>query len=165
MRKFQIPPEQARYSVTDGEETLRTQLDGGKGRYRRDVLNSTSKVTVTWLFGKEQYEYFRAFYKSTTKTASQPFLIDLIMDGVDALTEHTAYFVPGKIKLTKVQGLSYSVQAELEVEPADVDDAFYDIIVLSYEEFGENRQAMLDLLNGLEQLVNVDLPGEPVFVP
>ena len=166
LKKFQIPPEQASYAVDDGESVIRTVLDGGKGKYRTDILNATSTVDVTWVFSAIEYEYFRAFFKGTAAAqGATPFLIDLILDEAQALTEHTAYFIPNKTKLTKVRGMSYTVKAQLEVEPKEYTEGYFDFIVYMYETYGENQQGMADMLAQLEQLVNVDLPGEDVFTP
>ena len=167
LKKFTIPPEESRYTFKDGEETLRAELEGGKGRYRKDILNATYRVTVRWVLNQIQYEYLRAFYKATTTadSGSSPFLIDLLLDEAQQLTEHTAYFIPKKLKLNKVRGLSHEVQAELEVIPKEYTDGYFDTVVFFYETYGENQQGAADLLNQLEQLVNVDLPGEDVFTP
>ncbi len=164
LKKFIIPPEQASYSVTDGEEVARIELDGGKGKYRTDILNSSSLVNVTWLFTPAQYEYFRAFYKgSAAASGATPFLIDLILDEALTLTEHTAYFIPKKVKLKKVQGMSYSVSAQLEAIPTVYSDGYFDWIVTMYETYGEDQQGIITMLNQLDQLVNIDLQGEDVF--
>lgn len=155
--KFILPPEQASYSVQDGEETIRVALDGGAGRFRRDILDATSRVRCTWLLTVAGYEYMRAFYKTATKSCSLPFLIDLQMDQVDGLTEHTVHFIPGTMKLTKVAGLSYVVEADLEVVPDIEDEAYNLILIMAFEEFGDDRQSFLDLVNELEDLANYGL--------
>lgn len=166
LSKFQILPEEARYTVTDGEETVRSKLDGGKGRYRADILNSTSKVTVSWVFRPSQFSYFRSFYKGASAArGATPFLIDLILDEGTSPVEHTAYFVPNKVKLRKVRGESYEVTAELEVIPVTYESGYHDAIVWIYETYGEDQTTLTTLLDQLEQLVNTDIPGEPVFIP
>lgn len=165
LKKFTIPPQEAGYTVTDGEETIAEKLDGGASRYRADILNASLKVTVRWLFTQAQFGYFRAFYKGTTASGSLPFLLDLIIDEGTALTEHTCNFVPRKLKTIKVKGHSYQVSVELEVRPIIHPDGFYDSIVFLYEQFGEDQAGASNMFNQLEQLVTVDLPNTPVFAP
>lgn len=165
LKKFIIPPLETGYTVTDGEETIVEKLDGGAGRYRSDILNASLKVTVRWLFTQAQFGYFRAFYKGTTASGALPFLLDLIVDEGATLTEHTCNFVPRKVKTAKVKGFSYQVSAELEVRPIVYSDGFYESIVFLYEHFGEDQTGASSMFNQLEQLVTVDLPNTPVFVP
>lgn len=157
LTKFLLPPNQASYSVTDGQESVSTKLDGGAARYRKDILDATSAVKGTWLLTPAKFEYFRAFYKTVTRSASLPFLIDLILDEADNLVEHTAYFVPGTMKISGVAGLSYSIEADMEVVPIPADHDYNLILIAAYEEYGEDRAGFLAMINQLEQLANYDL--------
>ena len=150
-----VPPNQASYSVKDGDEVDWTKLDGGAGRYRRDILNSTRSVTVQWTVGPELYEYLRAFYKVAVVQASTPFKIDLILDK-PTLTEHDAYFVPSTMKLDAQKGLSYTLSAQLEVVPIETDFAQDSTLIALWQEFGADWPYWADQL---AQLVNVDWPG------
>jgi len=114
MTKFLIPPEQTGYGVQFGEETKRTQLEGGAGRYRQDILNSSTMVNVKWLLHPDEYEYLQAFYRTITKHGALPFTIDLIIDTPD-LVEYTVHFIPGSIQLSSQSGQGYGVDAQLEV--------------------------------------------------
>jgi len=155
LSKLTIAPTKEGYGVTDGTEVIAVQLDGGASRYRRDVLGATSRVTVQWSVGPDVYRYLRAFYRTATNNGATPFLIDLLMDE-PSLTEHQAHFVPGSMRLTGVQGLTYTVNAELEVSP-DLPDEDYDTaLVMLYGEYGLQAPYFI---NQLEQLANVDLPG------
>ncbi len=157
LTKLTIPPDQSGYSVTDGNEVISVKLDGGASRFRRDVLNAASRVTVQWSVTPDNFRYLRAFYRSVTAQGSTPFLIDLLLDEPE-LTEHQAYFIPGTMRLQSQRGLQYVVAAELEVAP-DLPDSEYDaILVTLYNEYGGSEQALL-MLNQLEQLTNVDLPA------
>lgn len=157
LTKLTIPPDQSGYSVTDGTEVISVKLDGGASRFRRDVLNAASRVTVQWSVTPDNFRYLRAFYRSVTAQGSTPFLIDLLLDEPE-LTEHQAYFIPGTMRLQSQRGLQYVVAAELEVAP-DLPDSEYDaILVTLYNEYGGSEQALL-MLNQLEQLTNVDLPA------
>jgi len=154
MDKFQIPPDSAGYSVTDGKEVIAIQLDGGAARYRRDILNANSKVTCQWSFDRDEYQYMRSFYKTATSNGSLPFLIDLALDE-PTLTEHQAYFVPGSVMLREQRGHLYVVSAELDVKPIPRDAAYDEGVVMIWSNYAPEPAVFL---NALEQLVNVDLP-------
>ncbi len=113
-----------------------------------------------------QFEYFRAFYKGTAaNSAATPFLLDLIIDEALGLTEHTCYFIPGKVKTSQVRGLSYMVTAELEAKPKTYADGYYDAIVWIYEAYGESAPAVFGgILYEMAHLPNVDLPLLEAFV-
>ncbi len=115
MDKLVLPPEQSGYSAAPGVEAVYTELDGGLGRYRQDILGAAARVTASWLLNPTDYRYMVAFYHSK-RGGALPFLIDLVLDS-NALTEYTAHFVPGTWKVTGVEGQSYRVAADLEVTP------------------------------------------------
>lgn len=151
--KFVLPPDQASYSVVDGTEVIGSKLDGGASRYRRDILNSTSRVTVQWTIGPDEYKYVRAFYKAVTVSGSLPFEIELILDEPE-LTTHKAYFVPGSMALRQQQGLTYFVSAELEVYPAEISEYAADYVYM-YNAFGRDWKRYEDVLHNV---VNVLWP-------
>lgn len=152
--KFRYSPESASYAVQDPTEVIAVKLDGGAARYRRDKLNSSSDVTVRWLFSREEYRYFRAFYRSLLGRGSDPFLIDLIIDYAE-LAEYTAHFVPGSVHLSEQMGFSYVVTAQLEATSLLVDDDLETYYVYMLNEFGDSWQLYEDILN---TTVNTDLP-------
>jgi len=129
------PPDKASYSVDFGQETVRQQLDGGAGRYRKDIAHSSSVVGCQWQLNQNDYDYFMAFYRRQTRNASLPFTIDLIVDGED-LTERTVHFIPGTVRLVQHSGSLYVVGANLEVHaivnPAQ--DTADDAIIAAYNE-------------------------------
>jgi len=154
LTKFVLPPDNSAYSVTDGIETVATQLDGGASRYRRDIMGSTSRVMVAWNVGPAEYTYIRSFYKAVVASGSLPFEIDLLLDE-PRLTTHKAYFRPGSMVLNSQKGLTYFVTAELEVYPLPVSEFAADYVFM-YNEFGAGFAYWEDRLN---TIVNVDLPG------
>lgn len=156
LEKFAAPPDQAGYTVEDGVEVLRAQLDGGAARYRRDIIGASRIVNVQWTFSQEGYLYFRAFYRTSTAQGSKPFLIDLVLDDVE-LTEHEAYFIPGSVRLNNVSGHRHVVAAQLEVTPTDPDASYDEALVMIYTEYGV--QGAQSLLLGLEHLVEIDFGG------
>lgn len=152
-----IPPDQSSYTVIDGLETLSVKLDGGASKYRRDVLNATSFVTVQWSLNPDDYKYIRAFYNTATASGSVPFLIDLLLDFPE-LTQHQAYFIPGTMKLQSQAGLQYVVVAQLEVKPIPANEEDDLVLIMNKELdylYGNDSE---EILNLLDELVNVDLP-------
>jgi hypothetical protein len=129
------PPDKASYSVDFGQETVRQQLDGGAGRYRKDIAHSSSVVGCQWQLNQNDYDYFMAFYRLQTRQAALPFTIDLIIDG-EELVERTVHFIPGTVRLVSQSGMQYVVGANLEVHAVvdpdqDTDD---EAIIDAYNE-------------------------------
>ena len=158
LTKLILPPDSSSYSVTDGKEVVSVSLDGGAGKYRRDIIGASSAVSVQWVCDRKEYEYIRAFYRALLGKGSRPFLIDLILD--DPLpVEHKAYFVPGSMTLTGQRGLSYDVSAQLEVEPSEIDESKQAYMALMYSSFGKDWEAVFPPIeNELDILINVKFP-------
>lgn len=159
MEKFIIPPDQDGYSVTDGNETVSTILDGGLSRTRRDILGASSLVTTVWTLGREDYRYIRAFYRGVTGKGAEPFLIDLLLD-FPTLTEHKAKFVVGSMALTQQDGLKFEVTAQLEVEPLPADDDFDRAYAMIYGVYGFEEWDLV--YNQFNHLVNEVMPASLV---
>lgn len=157
LQKLSVTPTQASYSVNDGREVVSIQLDGGAARYRRDILNANSIVSVNWVLDKTGFNYIRGFYRVTTASGSLPFLIDLIIDEAD-LTEHEAHFTPNSLKVTGIDGGRYLVSAELEVKPNVPSDDNISFIVL-FGEYGSDYETLFaldeDIIN---QAINQEIP-------
>lgn len=152
MYKMLIPPDQSGYSVQDGSEVLRQQLDGGRGRIRADILNASRKINCQWSVGPEDYKYLRSFYNVNKARA---FEIDLYLDE-PILTTHTANFIPDTFGLVSQSGLTFIVGCQIEAEPIDTlayDESFIDLIDI----YG-SPEAAIEIINLLEKLTNIDLP-------
>lgn len=115
--KCLVPPERSGYQATPGASVVTNQLDGGLGRYRADQAGASAQITVQWSVGRSDYAYLMAFKR---QYEAQSFLIDLILDSPDAL-EYTAFIVPGTWNLNSQSGVTYIVQATLEVAPLPAD--------------------------------------------
>lgn len=157
MAKLRFAPILAAYATDPGQSVIGTELDGGMGAYRTDILNPADKVNCQWVLpSKEDYREFVIFYKGPGKEGAATFLMDLVIDDPDPI-ERTCRFIPGTYKLVSIQGQTYTVQAQLEVEPLYLDPDYYDTLYMLIEEYGslEAAQAMLNQFN---QLINVDFP-------
>jgi hypothetical protein len=144
MKKFILPPDSSAYSMADGAEIISTKLDGGASRVRKDIIGATSIVNCVWILGRDEYKYFRSFFRGITGKGANPFLIDLILDE-HYLTEHEAYFVPNSVQLTGQKGHTYWLSAQLEVKPLpDLDNGDFSDI---YSALGEDWYRWLDKLD------------------
>lgn len=159
LTKFTIPPESTGYAMEDPNEVVAIKLDGGASRYRRDKLGGTSKVSVKWSFDRDEYHYFRAFYRSLLGRGAQPFLIDLVIDLPDPI-EHKAYFVPGTVRLQEQRGHYYGVTAELEAYPTNLSETDETNFAALFSEFGATYPTDFPPLEDeLNALINTNLPG------
>jgi hypothetical protein len=131
--KFAVPVVGQGYTARRGNAVIATELDGGRPRLRRDILNPSSRVTVSWVFNAEQYNYYQAFYHTTTIEGSLPFDIDLIIDRANK-QEYEASFVPESSQLTSKQGDVFFVSAELYVTAAVRDATADAALVTAYNE-------------------------------
>lgn len=155
MTKLTLVPSSEGYSATDGFTVVSNKLDGGASRYRLDMLDAWASVDVTWTCNPEQFEYLRFFYRSITKTGSIPFTVDLAMDRPE-LTTHDAYFVPGSFRTTGVEGLLFTVSAQLEVKPLPITNEA--ALTYLYTTFS-SPTAFTSFEDRLNTVVNTSLPA------
>lgn len=156
--KLMLTPAQDGYAVSDADDTvLRAKVSAGPSRMRLDMLGAPSDVNITLHLDGGQYQYWRAFFRTTLVEGSLPFRIDLLLDYPD-LVEHEAKIVPGSTRLSGTRGLLYVVQARLEVKAIPMDAAYDSALVMLVTAYGDTAAAAL-ILASLEHLVNVDLPA------
>ena len=103
------------YSVSIKSGVLKTDLDGGAARYRNDQIGVVSLVNVTWQGERQEYIYFRAFYRAATHNGAAPFDIYLKLDSAASALYSDVHFIPGSLKLLKAKGQIYTVGAQLAV--------------------------------------------------
>lgn len=114
-----------------GTEVLAAELDGGKPRLRLDILNASSRVSVSWKFNKADYNYFWAFFRTTLVRGSLPFELDLVMEG-SGMQERTVQFVPGTVQLGQKDGDVHVINADLYVDPISADASADNAVVDAY---------------------------------
>jgi hypothetical protein len=107
------------YNVKPGNNVLSTKLEGGASRTRLDKIGATHSVNVQWKTNRKGYTYLMAFYRTTIKQGSLPFLIDLLVDS-DIAEQYEAKIEPGTLTLASHTGETYIVTATLEVVPKTV---------------------------------------------
>ena len=155
MRKLIYLPSRASYAVEDSAaEVERTQLGGGAGRYRRDIIGVSKLVNCQWIVDRDGYDYLCRFHRAFNAQPG-PFLADLVV-AESLLIGCRAWFMPKSFRLSEIRGQSYFCTAQLEVEPpaydpqADAD--FLDVVEL----LGVQWAVWADRLN---IVVNHHLPG------
>lgn len=156
--KLTIPPDQSSYTAEKSiAEILRVQLQGGKGRYRRDILGATFIVKCQWKVSGDIFDYLNAHSRVFTSQVN-PFLIDLFIEE-QVLRNVKAWFVPKSFKLSNYDSYNtYTVSAQLEVIPPDyaIEDDL-DLIEI-VNEFGPYYREWLERLERLWKIVNIDYP-------
>ena len=115
MTKLTISPTQATYSYTDGVEAVGVQFDGPAGLHGPFIQGAAATVDVAWNVADATFEDLLDFYRLHGQRGL-PFLIDLIFE-TGAPVEHTAYFIPGSLQVTSLDGPVFEVKAQLEVLP------------------------------------------------
>lgn len=156
LRKLLLVPDSQGYGDTEGDEVVATQLDGGLPRYRRDKLNASKIVSVTWTMTPSEYQYWRAFYVTATGKGAFPFLCDLVSEDGTGPAEHTCMFVPGSVQKPGQVGLTYQQSAQLNVVPIPHDPDIDEAVMAAFEASGgdvDNWYAAID------RLVTVTMPG------
>lgn len=149
-------PDKSSYSDVAATQTVGVKLDGGLSKYRRDQIGGGDLVNVQFTINRFDYEYLRAFFRTSVQQGSEAFLINLIIDD-GGLELYESYFVPGSFRLASHRGATYQVSAQLEVKSPPPDTAFDETLILLVEEYGGGKQ-VLNMLNGFDKLVNIDFP-------
>jgi hypothetical protein len=108
-----ITPSRFSYSVTS-QDGISVNHDGPRSRIRRGVAN-TRRVQASWNVNEIGYQYLRAFFRSAIKEGSEPFIAKIQFED-DTVTLHKAQIVPGTFNTTAVNGSSFTVEAEMNVE-------------------------------------------------
>lgn len=155
-------PIQSGYSEEGRATATMYRVEGGRPRGRLDLDEVSSIVSCTWRLRAGPYGQLMSFYRAATEgpDGPQPFETDLLLDG-PGLSRYSAMFLPGSMRLERVEGGTYVVSAKLEVELTEegAADADYDAaVVMLFEEYGSG-EAALEILGLLEELVNEELPS------
>jgi hypothetical protein len=109
-----LPPQEDTFAVSLKSEIIKTDLDGGLPRYRKDQIGSVSLIDVSWIGRKEQFEYLRAFYRAATLNGSEPFDMYLRISSVTPTKYEDVHFIPGSFS-SSTEGDLYSVNAQISV--------------------------------------------------
>lgn len=151
--KLPFLPIQAGYSQTPGSESASVALDGGRAWRRKTKANSSSLVTATWIFNQLQLDVFWAIFRANTERGVLPFTMDLVIED-SSLQDVTCWFV-GEPNTAQLQGLNYTVTAQLEVQRPTYDPAYDAALVDGYVTYGEG---LAEIFDRLAIFANEDLP-------
>lgn len=112
-----IPPDQRGFSIGLAEGSVSTQVAGGRNRYRRDFLGSSSLAQVSWTVGNNERDFIVGFLEDVTASGSIPFEIDLYVAAAAGvpLQRYAVNLVPGSFSERSTSGLSHVLTATLEV--------------------------------------------------
>ncbi len=105
------------YKVRPGEAILRTEMESGPARQRREFTQVPSRVTVRWRLRNDQMALFEAWYAHKAKEGAEWFTIPLLA-GL-GLEDHEARFTK-QYDAPKRVGNGWWVDAELEVRKRPV---------------------------------------------
>lgn len=119
--------EQTNYSLTDGNQVASTQLDGGAGRYRRDMVGASSGVTAQLTLDVDEYATWRDFFNNDIVFGSLPFLATIVWENGEG-SQNLCYIVPGSVKLVSQVGITYVVQFNLEVTTISPTGIFFGMV-------------------------------------
>jgi len=154
-RLLELTPDSDSYSVEFSDGVIHNILDGGRGRYRKDVLNSSDVISVMWKCSRNEYDYIRAFHRWASENAGTPFEMDLVVDQ-HVLTRHLCNFVPNTFRLQEQRGHAYVAVATLEVRPLIYDSETNQALIDLFEAFGDSWPEMVDKI---DYVINWSIPS------
>ena len=139
------------YGVHPGEAILRTEMEAGPARQRRRFTQVPSRISVRWLFRRQQFALFEAWYRWHAKEGGEWFGIDLL--GGLGLVAHEARFTR-QFEARVRGGVLWEVTSELEIrERPTLDEDALDLLL-------ENEpSSLLATVSALHSLVHEKLPG------
>lgn len=139
------------YSVHPGEAILRTEMEAGPARQRRRYTQVPSRISVRWIFRRDQFALFEAWYRWQAKEGGEWFDINLL--GGLGLVVHEARFTrPFDAKPRS--GVLWDVSSELEIRERPVLTEAALAIALD-----SDLAALFATVDRLHGLVNISLPG------
>jgi hypothetical protein len=156
LQKLVLRPDSDGYSETEGSEVDRVELDGGVGRYMLDKIGATKRVQVKWTMNPSQYQYWRAFFVTTTQRGVLPFLCELVGPDGAGPAEYVCNFIPGSVVMPAQQGYTYVQAATLEVVPIIHDSVFDAFLVELYSIYQDEAWYVL---SALAVLINQTAPA------
>lgn len=143
------------YGVNPGEAILRTEMEAGPARQRRRFTQVPSRITVRWLFRREQFALFEAWYRWQAKEGAEWFAIDLL--GGLGLVAHEARFTR-QFESRLKNALLWEVTSELEIRERPV--LTEDALAIALD---SDLALLFRDIDALHALINVQLPGPYVW--
>ncbi len=143
------------YGLHPGEAILRTEMEAGPARQRCRYTQVPSRISARWVFRREQFALFEAWYRWHAKEGGEWFEINLL--GGLGLVIHEARFTR-PFDAQPRSGVLWEVSSELEIrERPTLDEDALEIFLES------DPTALLASINELNTLVHQRLPGPMVW--
>ena len=143
------------YGLHPGEAILRTEMEAGPARQRRRYTQVPSRISARWVFRREQFALFEAWYRWHAKEGGEWFEINLL--GGLGLVVHEARFTR-PFDAQPRSGVLWEVSSELEIrERPTLDEDALEIFLES------DPTALLASINELNTLVHQRMPGPMVW--
>ena len=143
------------YGLHPGEAILRTEMEAGPARQRRRYTQVPSRISARWVFRREQFALFEAWYRWHAKEGGEWFEINLL--GGLGLVIHEARFTR-PFDAQPRSGVLWEVSSELEIrERPTLDEDALEIFLES------DPTALLASINELNTLVHQRLRGPMVW--
>ncbi len=143
------------YGLHPGEAILRTEMEAGPARQRRRYTQVPSRISVKWMFRKEQFALFEAWYRWHAKEGGEWFEIDLL--GGLGLVVHEARFTR-PFDARPRSAVLWDVSSELEIrERPTLDKVTLDIFLDS------DPMSLLGSVSDLNALIHQRLPGPMIW--
>ena len=143
------------YGLHPGEAILRTEMEAGPARQRRRYTQVPSRISARWVFRREQFALFEAWYRWHAKEGGEWFEINLL--GGLGLVIHEARFTR-PFDAQPRSGVLWEVSSELEIrERPTLDQDALEIFLES------DPTALLASINELNTLVHQRMPGPMVW--
>lgn len=144
--KLMLVPDANGYQSTEGNSAIYVALAGGAGRARLDKIGAAKTVEVSWTMNPDQYQYWRAFWRTAVKEGTLAFLCDLLSEDGSGATEHECRFIPGSVVMPSQYGLVYVQKAQLEVLPLPTDAVMDTAILMLFETSAGDPSGWFDAL-------------------
>lgn len=109
-------PDLSGYQVKRRNNLLRTEMEAGLARQRRNSVGVIYDASVTWRLTPAQKTVFDDFFENTIYSGAAWFDVSLTTDGV--MRTFNARFMPATLKAVALPGMNWSISADLELQLA-----------------------------------------------
>lgn len=136
------------YEIRPQDGILRTEMEAGPARQRREYTQVPTRIPVKWLFTSTEYAVFESWYLHEAKEGSEWFEVELL--GGLGLSLHEARLT--RMFQAKPIGVVWEVTAEFEIRERPVLSREALDLALS-----ENLDGLFAAIAASNRLVNVNL--------
>lgn len=156
MRTLDLPVLNDSYTVDkSADEYSRVQLDGGAGRYSKDLFGISDLVGLTFVLNPDEFDFLKIFYNVAARSGEE-FIMNLLIDSFD-LKPYKCRFIPSTFKITGSKGFATFVSATVEAINRIDDPISDDDYMILFDEFGNDFLTEFPTFDDrLNQTVNFD---------